>query len=141
MSRPGFDPQRSSLLVGEVAGRHHTGPIRGGPSLELSRDHNVQPSRDTGGVAPCSEDPSRTCHHVDPTADWYKDAREKKLRALQRPSRGDSGFKGALDEQEDNGLLAPELALAISRVKGVKRWTRASAGALNKFPRQPISAE
>jgi hypothetical protein len=119
MRQDGMDPSRASLLVTKLLADIVPGDLAVVRLLDLDYDKDVIPSRPTGTIVPCSEDPSRTCHTVDAATDWEADARSKQLGALTRPARGDAAFKQALEghlEQRANNSM---FHLAFRAAQGI----------------------
>lgn len=119
MQQPDMDPHRAALLVTKLFADIVPGNLAVVRLLDVERDQNLIPSRDTGQMERCSEDPSKQCHRVEPTNDWYKNAREQKFGTLLRPTLGDSGFKARLEQH-----LAPDInnsmfGLAFRAAQGV----------------------
>jgi hypothetical protein len=119
MRQNGMDPTRASLLVTKLLADIVPGDLAVVRLLDLDYDKDVIPSRPTGTLVPCSEDPSRTCHSVDAATDWEGDARSRQLGALARPARGDAAFKQALEghlEQRSNNSM---FHLAFRAAQGI----------------------
>jgi len=97
MKQPEMDPQRTSVLVTKLFADIVPGDLAVVRLLDIGKDRDLIPSRDTGVVVQCTEDPSKQCHRVEAVRDWYGDARSKRFGVLARPSRGDAGFKQELE--------------------------------------------
>jgi hypothetical protein len=119
MAHPGMDPERTSLLVSKLFSDIVPGNLAVIRSLDLARDQQFVPSRQTGRMVPCSEDPTQQCHDVEPANDWYKNARERKFGSLIRPSRGDSGFKDSLNDHLKQTIQNSLFGLGFAAAQGV----------------------
>ena len=119
MSHPGMDPERTSLLVTKLFADIVPGNLAAIRSMDLSSDRALLPSRDTGRSVPCSEDHSATCHQVDPSGDWYRDARSRKLGALVRRARADPGFKSALADHLEQMVQNSLFGLGFRAAEGI----------------------
>lgn len=97
MSRPGMDPERTSLLVSKLFSDILPGDLAVVRLLDLTRDAGLLPRRQTGLSGACDEDPTQHCNRIEPTADWAQLARDGTLGTLPRPRRGDADFKQRLD--------------------------------------------
>jgi hypothetical protein len=119
MQQPDMDPHRAALLVTKLFADIVPGDLAVVRLLDIGRDQNLIPSRDTGQMEKCSEDPSKQCHRVEPTNDWYKNARAEKFGALVRPTLGDSGFKARLDQHLVQVINNSMFGLAFRSAQGV----------------------
>lgn len=97
MKEPGMDPERTSLLVAKLFSDIVPGDLAVVRLLDLEGDKNLLPSRGTGRMKPCEEDPTRQCEVVEQATDWMAEARSGRLGTLVRPSRGDAVYKQSLD--------------------------------------------
>jgi hypothetical protein len=129
MSSPGMDPQRTSLLVAKLFADIVPGDLAVIRLLDLSKDIRWLPSKNTGKKVPCSEDPSRTCEHIEPIGDWYADVHAHRYGALIRPARGDSGFKQQLDSHLAQVINNSVFGLAFRAAQGVFDTHPSSAAA------------
>jgi hypothetical protein len=114
-----MDPERTSLLVAKLLTDIVPGDLAVVRLLDLSKDGKWLPSKDTGQTMPCSEDPSRTCHHVIPTSDWDKDVRTYRYGAEVRPARGDAGYKHLLDSHLSQVINNSLFGLGFRAAQGV----------------------
>src|SRR6185312_7840570 len=138
MREPGMDPERASLLVTKLLTDIVPGDLAVVRLLDLHSDEDVLPSRRTGETMPCSEDPTRTCNRVEEAINWEAAARSKKLGALVRPSRGDTGYKQQLErhlEQRANNSL---FHLALRAGQGIFDEHRKAGGQSRDVPRTII---
>ena len=119
MKQPQMDPQRTSLLVTKLLADIVPGQFAAVRLLDLATDQNLVHSRDTGEIIPCSEDPSKPCHHVIATSDWYGDARQNRYGVLVRPTRGDTSFKQQLDQHLAPVINNSLFGLAFRSAQGV----------------------
>lgn len=119
MRDPGMDPERASLLVTKLLSDIVPGDLAVVRLLDLEDDVKDLPSRDTGETIPCGEDPTQTCNRVEPVGDWQANARNKKLGALIRPSRGDEAYKKALEGHLDQRSDTSMFFLAFRAVQGI----------------------
>lgn len=119
MSQRDMDPQRSSLLVTKLLVDIVPGDLAAVRLLDLAQDKQWLPSRNTGRMMPCSEDPSKQCNQVEPLGDWYRDTREKRYGVLVRPVRGDNGFKQRLDSHLSQVINNTMFGLAFRAGQGV----------------------
>jgi hypothetical protein len=119
MKEPGMDPERSSLLVAKLFSDIVPGDLAVLRALDLAADKQLLPSRDTGRIEPCLEDPSRSCHVVEAAADWMADARKGRFGALARPVRGDSAYKTRLDSHLAQVSNNSPFELAFAAAQGV----------------------
>ncbi len=119
ISQRGMDPERTSLLVAKLLTDLVPGKLAVIRSLDVSKDKAWLPSRDTGITVPCSEDPSKQCHKVEPQGDWYHEVRVHQYGAIARPSRGDAGFKAQLDEHLAQVINNSNFGLSFRAAQGV----------------------
>jgi hypothetical protein len=119
MRQPGMDPERTSLLVSKLFADLVPTRLAVIRLLDLVEDRDVLPSRETGQMEPCLEDPSQMCEMVEAASDWHEDAREKKLGALERPGRGDGAFKTSLESHLEQRSNNSQFALAFRAAQGV----------------------
>lgn len=119
MSSSTMDPQRVSLLVAKLLSDIVPGDLAVVRLLDLSKDVRWLPSRNTGRKVACSEDPSRTCEHIEPVGDWYADTRAHRYGALIRPSRGDAAFKNQLDSHLEQVINNSLFGLGFRAAQGV----------------------
>lgn len=119
MSRPGMDPERTSLLVSKLLSDILPGELAVVRLLDLARDSALLPRRETGQTSACDEDPSARCDRIEPTADWGRLAREQRLGALVRDRRGDAGFKQRLDTHLAQTSANSLFYLAFRAAEGV----------------------
>jgi len=119
MHDTGMDPQRASLLVAKLLADIVPGDLAVVRLLDLGNDANLVPSRRTGQSMPCSEDPTQICERVEPTSDWQADARSKKFGVLARPSRGDAGYKLALEQHLAQRANNSMFDLAFRAAEGI----------------------
>lgn len=119
MQQPDMDPHRAALLVTKLFADIVPGNFAVVRLLDVGRDQNLIPSRDTGQMEKCSEDPSKQCHRVEPTNDWYQNARAGRFGALIRPALGDSGFKARLDQHLAQVINNSMFGLAFRGAQGV----------------------
>ncbi len=133
MQQEGMDPERSSLLVTKLLADISPGSLAVVRLLDLQADANLLPSRDTGTFVPCSEDPSRSCRHVEAASDWEADARRQTFGALLRPARGDGAYKKDLEAHLEQRSNNSPFNLALRSAQGVldqRRQTRAAEAAV-----------
>jgi hypothetical protein len=119
MKEPGMDPERTSLLVAKLFSDIVPGDLAVVRVLDLEVDKRLLPSRDTGRMEPCSEDPHRSCHVVEATSDWMADARKGRFGALARPARGDLAYKARLDSHLAQVSNNSPFELAFAAAQGV----------------------
>ena len=119
MKEPGMDPERTSLLVAKLLADIVPGDLAIVRLLDVALDAESLPSRETGKMMPCAEDPAKSCHQVDPTSDWDADARRKQLGVLVRPARGDANFKRRLDSHLEQRINNSLFHLAFRAAQGV----------------------
>lgn len=98
MSQAGMDRERSSLLVAKLLSDIVPGDLAVVRVLDLTKDANLLPRRETAVENSCSEDPNDRCHMVEPTTDWAGDARRGLFGLEARPARGDIAYKQRLDD-------------------------------------------
>lgn len=114
-----MDPERTSLLVTKLFADIVPGDLAVIRSLDLEKDRGLLPSRNTGKKVPCSEDPTQSCDQVEPTNDWYKNARQQRFGALIRPARADSRFKSALSDHLQQTIQNSLFGLGFRAAQGV----------------------
>ncbi len=119
MASMGMDPERTSLLVTKLLADIVPGDLSVVRLLSLSSDSRWLPSRDTGKTLPCSEDKTKTCHHVEPTSDWDKDVRTNRYGAETRVGRGDTTFKSRMDGHLAQVIGNSLFGLAFRAAQGV----------------------
>lgn len=119
MAEPGFDPERTSLLVSKLLSDIVPGELAVVRFLDLARDAALLPSREMGTEGPCDDDPSRMCPMVEPAGDWYQLARDERYGVLERPRRGDAAFKGQLDAHLAQTSGNSVMGLAFQGARGV----------------------
>lgn len=135
MRDPGMDPERASLLVTKLLSDIVPGDLAVVRLLDVKADGDILPSRETGETAPCVDDPSATCMKVEPSLDWEAEARNKKLGALVRPTRGDADYKRQLEDHLDQRINNSMFLLAFRAAQGVFAGHQGAAG---KVPRTVI---
>ena len=109
IKQPGFDPERTSLLVTRLFSDIVPGGLAVIRVLDLKRDAELLPSKRSGKQTPC-QDSGATCEQVTQATDWVQAVRSNPLRAglLPRPSRGDAHYKDDLErhlQQTSNNSL------------------------------------
>jgi hypothetical protein len=119
MKEAGMDPERTSLLVAKLFSDIVPGDLAVVRILDLQTDQALLPSRPTGKMEPCSEDPSRQCNLVEPASDWMADARKGRFGVLARPARGDAAFKQSLDSHLAQVSNNSPFELAFEAAQGV----------------------
>ncbi|HEX8253070.1 MAG TPA: hypothetical protein VF846_07995 [Thermoanaerobaculia bacterium] len=119
MRQEGMDPTRTSLLVTKLLADIVPGDLAVVRLLDIDDDKELIPSRPTGASVPCQEDSSRVCYSVEAVSDWEADARNKKLGALVRPSRGDVGYKQALEGHLEQRVNNSMFHLAFRAAQGI----------------------
>jgi len=119
MSQPGMDRERTSMLVAKLLADIVPGELSVVRLLDLSKDSAWVPSINTGVTVPCTEDPSRTCHKVQPVGDWDALVRSNKYGALDRPARGDAGYKQQLNQHLAPIINNSMFGLAFRAAQGV----------------------
>lgn len=137
MRDPGMDPERASLLVTKLLTDIVPGDLAVVRLLDIGSDRDVIPSRETGEMMPCSEDPSQQCQRVEQATDWEAEARSKKLGALLRPTRGDASYKRELEDHLAQRINNSMFYLAFRAAQGVFDDHRRS-GQTGEVPRTVI---
>ncbi|HET9768580.1 MAG TPA: choice-of-anchor X domain-containing protein [Thermoanaerobaculia bacterium] len=138
MREAGMDPERASLLVTKLLVDIVPGDLAVIRLLDLHDDEAELPSRDTGITMPCSEDPTQTCHRIEPAINFDAAARSKLLGVLARPARGDAAYKRQLEshlEQRSNNSM---FNLALRAGQGVFDRHRAPGRHGHEVPRTVI---
>ena len=100
MRDPGYDPERTSLLVTKLLTDVVPGRLAVVRLMSLgTSDQSLFPSKTTGQMVPCEDDPTQECVQVTQTTDWGELARRspQKYGLIERPRRADPGFKTRLD--------------------------------------------
>ncbi|HEX6158577.1 MAG TPA: vWA domain-containing protein, partial [Thermoanaerobaculia bacterium] len=118
MREAGMDPERASLLVTKLLADIVPGDLAVVRLLDLHYDRDLLPSRETGVMVPCSDDPTQMCQRVDEAVSWEGEARTKKLGLLARPARGDAAFKQALDQHLEQRINNSMFHLAFRAAQG-----------------------
>nr|VFJ49845.1 MAG: hypothetical protein BECKDK2373C_GA0170839_10275 [Candidatus Kentron sp. DK] len=118
MREAGMDPERSSLLVARLFSDIVPGKLAVIRLIELSEHETDLPSRSTGQMQPCSDDPGKQCSMIERTDDWDAIMREKRLGASFRRSRGDKAFKRTLEKHLRQDKVNSHISLAMRAAEG-----------------------
>jgi len=119
MREAGMDPERASLLVTKLLADIVPGDLAVVRLLDVAADRDLIPSHNSGRSIPCSEDPAQTCNAVEQDTDWQAEARSKMFGALPRPSRGDAGYKQALEQHLAQRVNNSMFYLAFRAAQGI----------------------
>ncbi len=119
MTEPGMDPERTSLLVSHLFADLVPGELSTVRLLDYSSDVALLPSKQTGETKPCVEDPSRSCQVIVPDGDWGEMARRGRYGVLERPVRGDVGYRGQLASHLEQVAGNSDFGLAFAAAQGV----------------------
>jgi hypothetical protein len=119
MSRPGMDPERTSLLVSRLFTDIVPGRLAVVRLHDVVLDSDVLRSRETGEVVPCADDEQETCFQVEAVGDWNELAREHQVGALKSSRRGDADFKERLDAHLQPNQNHSQFLLAFQSARGV----------------------
>ena len=138
MRDAGMDPERASLLVTRLLADIVPGNLAVVRLLDIDDDRDVIPSRPTGQTVSCQEDPTRTCHTVEPAGDWEEAARTGKLGALVRPVRGDAAYKQVLPQHLEQRVNNSMFSLAFRAAQGILEGHRKEGGRPAHLPRTVI---
>jgi hypothetical protein len=119
MTQPGYDPERTSVLVAKLFADLVPGQLAVVRLLDLSADSQLLPSRDSGKKEPCNEDPSRICNMVEPVGNWEQLTRTQRHGALERPARGDAGYKRELEKHLQARIGNSIFHLSFEAARGI----------------------
>ncbi|MBT3222551.1 MAG: hypothetical protein HN348_26045, partial [Proteobacteria bacterium] len=121
MKDPGYDPERTSLLVTKLLTDVVPGRLAVVRLLSLGvADPSLFPAKPTGRTIPCEDDPTQGCMQVEATTDWGELARlsPQKYGLLERPRRADGGFKAQLDAHLDQNASNSMFDIAFRASQG-----------------------
>jgi len=103
ISYPGFDPERTSLLVARLFSDIVPGGLAVIRVLDLGRDAAILPSKRTGEMTTCED--GQPCPVVEETSSWVQSVRSQavgsqpeKAGLMPRPVRGDARYKEKLEQ-------------------------------------------
>ena len=119
MKEPGFDPERTTLLLARLFADLVPGKLSVVRMLDVRQDADLLPGEATGEVEPCFDDPSRECEVIEPMADWGALVEANRYGVLERPALGDSEFKSQLDSFLRQEVDSTPAALAFRAARGV----------------------
>ena len=119
MREPGYDPERTSLLVTKLLSDVVPGRLAVTRLLTLGDNPGLFPSAPTGARVPCDEDGARLCDEVRATKDWQQLAEDqpRAYGVLERPAQRDGPFKAQLEGHltQDAGNSMFDIAFRASR--------------------------